>query len=96
MAIDPPLASALAQAIERKLARALAPQALEVIDESHLHVGHAGYREGGQTHFRIKIVSDRFTGKTRLERHRMINELLGPELAAGIHALAIRATAPGE
>jgi BolA protein len=82
--------------IERKLSRALAPASLEVIDESHLHVGHAGHRPEGETHFRIQIVSAAFRGKSRVERHRMINALLADELAGPVHALAIRADAPGE
>ncbi|CAN5398561.1 BolA family transcriptional regulator [soil metagenome] len=77
-----------------KLTRAFAPLFLEVIDESHLHAGHAGSRPGGETHFRIKIVSDAFSGKTRIDRHRMINELLAAELRDRVHALAIKADAP--
>ena len=61
--------------IAEKLAKAFAPASLEVVDESHQHVGgHAGHREGGETHFRVYIVADAFRGKSRLERHRMINE----------------------
>jgi BolA family transcriptional regulator, general stress-responsive regulator len=82
--------------ITKKLTEAFEPQSLKVLDESHQHEGHAGHRPGGQTHFRVYIVSDAFKGKTRLERHRMINQLLATELAARIHALAIHATAPGE
>ena len=82
--------------ITEKLSRAFAPQRLDVRDESHQHVGHAGHREGGETHFRLYIVSEAFRGKSRLERHRMVNELLSGELAGGIHALAIHASAPGE
>jgi len=85
-----------ADLITQKLTAALAPQSLKVDDESHLHEGHAGHREGGQTHFRVYIVSEAFKGKTRIERHRMINGILSAELAGGIHALAIHATAPGE
>jgi BolA protein len=85
-----------ADTIIRKLTEALAPQSLKVEDESHLHAGHSGHREGGQTHFRVYIVSDAFKNKTRLERHRMINGILVDDLAGGIHALAIHATAPGE
>jgi BolA protein len=85
-----------ADLITQKLTAALTPQSLKVDDESQLHEGHAGHREGGQTHFRVYIVSDAFKGKTRLERHRMINGILSAELATGIHALAIHATAPGE
>lgn len=79
-----------------KLTRAFAPQSLAVEDESHLHAGHAGHRPEGQTHYRVYIVSDAFAGKTRLERHRMINATLATELAGGVHALAIHAAAPGE
>jgi len=79
-----------------KLTRALAPLSLDVVDESHQHAGHAGHREGGETHFRVYIVSEAFRGKSRLERHRMVNEVLAAELKGGIHALAIQASAPGE
>ena len=82
--------------ITKKLNEAFAPQSLKVVDESHQHEGHAGHRPGGQTHFRVYIVSKAFEGKTRLARHRMINEILSDDLAAGVHALAIHAQAPGE
>ncbi|MDJ1157395.1 BolA family protein [Chelatococcus sp. SYSU_G07232] len=82
--------------INAKLTAALAPLRLDVKDESHLHVGHAGWREGGETHFRIDVVSAAFAGKSRVERHRMINALLQDEFARGLHALAIKAEAPGE
>jgi BolA protein len=85
-----------ADVISRKLTEAFAPQSLKVVDESHQHEGHAGHRPGGQTHFRVYIVSDAFKGKTRLERHRMVNATLAGELSGGIHALAIHAAAPGE
>jgi BolA protein len=85
-----------ADLISRKLTEAFAPQSLKVEDESHRHEGHAGSRPGGQTHYRVYIVSDAFKGKTRLERHRMINAALASELSGGIHALAIHAAAPGE
>ncbi len=85
-----------AEVITKKLTEAFAPQSLKVVDESHQHEGHAGHRRGGQTHFRIYIVSEQFKGKTRLERHRLINGTLADELASGVHALAIHATAPGE
>ena len=85
-----------ADLITKKLTEAFSPQSLNVEDESHQHEGHAGHREGGQTHFRVYIVSQAFKGKTRLERHRMINGILSDELAGGIHALAIHAAAPGE
>jgi BolA protein len=82
--------------IAEKLRAAFAPQSLDVIDESHQHEGHAGHRPGGQTHFRVHIVSESFRGKSRIERHRMINQTLSGELAGGVHALAIQASAPEE
>ena len=82
--------------IAEKLTKSFAPERLDVIDESHQHVGHAGHRPGGETHFRVYIVSQAFQGKSRLERHRMVNETLAGELAGGVHALAIHANAPGE
>jgi BolA family transcriptional regulator, general stress-responsive regulator len=85
-----------ADVIIRKLTEAFAPQSLQVEDESHRHEGHAGSRPSGQTHFRVYIVSEVFKGKTRLERHRMINATLAGELSGDIHALAIHAAAPGE
>ena len=82
--------------ITEKLTKAFAPQNLRVLDESHQHEGHAGHRPGGETHFRVYIVSDAFKGKSRIERHRMVNAALASELAGGVHALAIHANAPGE
>jgi BolA family transcriptional regulator, general stress-responsive regulator len=82
--------------IAEKLNSAFAPESLRVEDESHRHEGHAGHRPGGETHFRLYIVSEAFRGKSRLERHRMINATLEGELAGGVHALAIHAAAPGE
>jgi BolA protein len=82
--------------IAEKLTKAFAPASLDVVDESHQHAGHAGHREGGETHFRVYIVAEAFRGKSRLERHRMINETLVGELEGGVHALAIHAAAPGE
>ena len=79
-----------------KLTKAFAPQSLNVEDESHRHEGHAGHRPGGQTHFRVQIVAQAFRGKSRIERHRMINDALAAELGGGVHALAIHASAPGE
>ena len=63
---------------------------------SHLHAGHAGHRPGGESHFRLYIVSEAFRGKSRIERHRMINAALSSELKERVHALAIHAQAPGE
>ncbi|MBV8701233.1 BolA family protein [Bradyrhizobium sp.] len=83
-------------AITKKLREAFSPESLQVVDESHLHEGHAGHRPGGETHFRLYIVSPAFKGKSRIERHRMINATLSEELSGSVHALAIHAQAPGE
>jgi len=85
-----------ADIITEKLTQAFAPESLRVADESHQHEGHAGHRPGGQTHFRVYIVSEAFRGKSRIERHRMVNAALAGELQGGVHALAIHASAPGE
>jgi BolA protein len=82
--------------ITKKLSEAFLPESLDVIDESHLHEGHSGHRPGGETHFRVYIVSPAFEGKSRIDRHRMINAVLAPELEGSMHALAIKAHAPGE
>jgi len=82
--------------ITRKLTEAFRPESLQVVDESHRHEGHAGHRPGGETHFRLYIVAQAFAGKSRLERHRLVNAALSAELAGGVHALAIHAAAPGE
>jgi BolA protein len=82
--------------ITEKLTEAFAPQSLKVVDESHQHEGHAGHQGGGETHFRVYIVSNAFRGKSRLERHRMINASLSDELQSGVHALAIHAASPEE
>ncbi|MCX5514147.1 BolA family transcriptional regulator [Kaistia algarum] len=80
--------------IAKRLGDALAPESLDVIDESHLHKGHAGARPGGETHYRVRITTNAFRGKSRIDMHRAINALLADELAAGVHALAIEAKAP--
>ena len=77
--------------ITQKLRDGLQPSWLEVIDESEQHRGHGGWRDGGETHFRVKVASPAFAGKSRVEMHRTINALLAEELAAGLHALAIEA-----
>ena len=86
----------LADLITRNLTAAFAPESLRVLDESNQHAGHAGHRPGGESHFRLYIVSEAFRGKSRLERHRMINDTLIGELQGGVHALAIHAAAPDE
>ncbi len=82
--------------IEDKLQKALQPESLRVVDESHLHAGHAGHRPGGESHFRVYVVAAAFAGKGRIERHRMVNAVLAEELAGPVHALAVHPTAPGE
>ena len=90
--------------IETKLRDALAPERLEVVNESHLHAGHHHVESGheavfdgtGETHFRVRIVAPSFSGMSRVERHRAVNALLADELKAGLHALAIEPAAPGE
>lgn len=81
--------------IAQKLSIKFVPSHLEVIDESEKHRGHSGWREGGATHFRVRIVSDRLTGLTRVAQHRAIMETLDAELKGGVHALAIEVIRPG-
>jgi|SRR5579883_2126907 len=88
--------ASLQEKMRAKLQAALAPERLEIEDQSHLHAGHAGWRPGGETHFKIKVASARFSGKGRLERHRMVYALLADEIAEGVHALQIETAAPGE
>jgi BolA family transcriptional regulator, general stress-responsive regulator len=84
----------MGEALSRKLKQVFTPQSLDVIDESLLHAGHAGAHPQGESHFRIDIVAEVFAGKSRIERHRMVNEALAAELRSRVHALAIRAKAP--
>ena len=76
--------------------QALEPLALELVDESEQHRGHAGYREGGSTHWRLSIVSPRFAGQPTVARHRMVYQALGELMQHPIHALAITARSPEE
>lgn len=85
-----------ARTIRSKLAEAFAPQTLEIVDDSARHAGHAGSRPGGETHFHLVIVAAAFEGLSRVERQRRINRALAEELAGPVHALSIRALAPGE
>ena len=86
----------VAETIRKRLEDALAPEALEIVDESHLHAGHAGARPEGESHFRIRVVSGAFRGLGRVARQRLIYRALAEEMARDIHALAIEARAPGE
>ena len=78
------------------LERALQPSRLEIEDESARHHGHAGWREGGETHFRVLVVSASFDGRSRIERQRLVHAAAGDLLAERIHALSIRALTPAE
>lgn len=82
--------------IETRLTAALQPERLLVLDESAAHAGHAGHRPGGESHFRVRVVAAAFAGRSRVERHRLVNEALREAFAGGVHALAIEAAAPGE
>lgn len=82
--------------MREKLMIAFEPTRLDVINESELHAGHRSSPGTGESHFRLLIVSPAFEGMSRVDRHRMVNELLGPELEAGVHALAFKTYAPGE
>lgn len=81
---------AVVDEIETKLRRAFNPQALEIHDESELHIGHAGYREGGESHFRVVIAATAFEPMSRIERHRAIHAALGTDLVGRIHALSLQ------
>ncbi len=91
---EDPATRADARSLQALLAAALQAESVEVRDDGHLHVGHAGAREGG--HYAARIVSTRFEGLTRVARHRLVYDALGPLAQRGIHALAIEALAPSE
>ena len=78
-----------ADTIAQKLKDALSPQHIEVEDVSHHHAGHAGWREGGGTHFTVTIKAVSFAGKSRVQQHRLVNSILADELAGDIHALEL-------
>ena len=82
--------------MREKLMIALNPTRLDLVNESHLHAGHSSSPGTGESHFRLLIVSDNFIGKSRVARHRIVNDVVRDELRDGVHALAIKAVAPGE
>jgi BolA protein len=86
----------LEQRIRENLMITLEPVRLDVVNESHLHAGHAGSPGTGESHFRVLVVSGKFTGKSRVERHRMVNAALAAELRDGVHALALTTLSPDE
>jgi BolA protein len=87
---------AVKAAIERKISAALAPTRLVVVDESDRHAGHRGHHAEGESHFRVEVESEAFRDKTRVERHRLIHQILAEELAGRVHALALSTNAPNE
>jgi BolA protein len=94
---EPPTDMAsLEQRIRENLMIALEPVRLDVVNESHLHAGHAGSPGTGESHFRVLIVSPRFEGRSRVERHRIVNAALAAELRDGVHALALTTQTPAE
>jgi len=86
----------VADTLRRKLTDALAPTALDIVDESAKHKGHAGWRPGGETHFRVTVVSAAFEGKSRVDRQRMVYDVLEDEMADRVHALALVTRTPAE
>jgi BolA family transcriptional regulator, general stress-responsive regulator len=82
--------------IESKLTSFFRPSRLTIEDQSHLHAGHAGHQGREETHFKIEIVSEAFVGKSRVARHRLVNEALVEELAGPVHAMALTAKTPEE
>lgn len=86
----------VADRIRTKLTEGLAPVRLDIVDDSHRHVGHAGHDGGGESHFRVSVVSSAFVGLSRVERQRRVYALLRDELADRVHALSISALTPDE
>lgn len=80
---------AIAEQIRDRLSVAFAPEALEVVNESHLHAGHMGDDGSGESHFRVMIAAPAFESMSRLARHRAVHAALGPEIMGAIHALAL-------
>ena len=80
----------------RRLNSTLVPSRIELVDDSEQHRGHGGYHPSGESHFTLRIESSAFAGKSRVERQRMVHKALGDLLDERVHALSIRATAPGE
>ena len=80
----------------RRLDSALSPASVRLIDDSEKHRGHGGYNPAGESHFTLEIVSEAFTGKSRVERQRMVYAALGDLMRERVHALSIRTSAPGE
>lgn len=94
--MNAPATGPVATEMRRRLDSALSPTSIELIDESELHRGHGGYNPAGESHFRLAIESAAFTGKSRVERQRLVYAALGNLMHERVHALSIRTTAPGE
>jgi BolA protein len=88
--------AAMTETIRSKLDTAFAPTKLEVSDDSAKHAGHSGARAGGESHFTVTIEAEAFAGVPRIQRQRKIYGVLAEELAGAVHALSVKATAPGE
>lgn len=88
--------SQVAARMRAKLEAALTPSLLEIDDDSAKHAGHAGARQGGESHFSVRLVSAAFAGKSRVDRQRLVHGVLADELAGPVHALALQLKAPGE
>jgi BolA protein len=86
----------IAERIHQKLTEAFSPSRLDVVDDSGRHAGHSGASEAGESHFNVLVESEQFIGQSRLTRQRMINRILAEELAGPVHALSLKAIAPGE
>jgi BolA protein len=90
----------VAETMARKLTERFAPSRLDIVDDSHRHIGHAGHPggagQGGETHFTVTVVSAAFAGLSRIARQRLVYETLADELAGGVHALSLTTLAPGE
>lgn len=86
----------VAETIRGKLEEAFRPIHLEIVDESHLHLGHAGAPDGGESHFRVEITAAAFAGRSRVERQRLVYACLADELAGPVHALSVAAGPPAD
>ena len=86
----------IAKIITEKLKKAFQPEDFELIDDSEKHRGHGGWREGGESHFNLRMVAASFAGQGRVQRQRAVNKVLAIELAGPVHALAMELRAPGE
>lgn len=84
----------ITEQIKEKIEREFAPTHFEIINDSHKHIGHAGHDGSGESHFRLVVVSPAFTGCSRIQMHRMVNDLLKPLFSKGLHALSLDLKAP--